>query len=126
MKIHTLLYILLFFSLTNCYEFERKCADFKTGEFKSEITINKETYTSVFSRDNVFQVERYKGKIDSSKVRWINDCEVVFTTIHPKNRIDKKDVHLKILSTTENSYTFEYSYVGEVNKQKGTAVRIKS
>ena len=124
MKIQTLL-LLLLLSLTSCYEFERNCTDFKTGTYKSEITINNDTYTSTFTRDNVFQVENYKGKIDSSKVRWINDCEVVFTTINPKSRIDKKDVHLKILTTTKDSYTFEYSYVGEVTKQKGTAVRVE-
>ena len=34
---------------------------------------------------------------------------------------ERKDVHLKILTTTDSSYTFEYSYVGETNKQKGVA-----
>ena len=65
----------------------------------------------------------YEGKIDSSQVRWINDCEVVFKTINPKNRAEKKDIHLKILSTTDSSYTFEYSYVGETIKQKGVAIK---
>ncbi|GAL67031.1 hypothetical protein JCM19301_2196 [Jejuia pallidilutea] len=36
---------------------------------------------------------------------------------------EQKDIHLKILTTTDSSYTYEYSYVGEVNKAKGTAYR---
>jgi len=119
-----ILLVLVSILLTSCYEFERNCTDFKTGSFKSDIVIEDKTYSSTFTRDNEFQVENYEGKIDSSKVRWINDCEVIFTTIKPKNRIEKKDVHLKILTTDKNSYTFEYSYVGEVNKQKGKAVKI--
>ena len=116
-----LLFALLAF--TSCYEFERNCSNFTTGTFKSEITIAGKTYTSSFTRDSQYQIETYEGKVDSSKVRWINDCEVIFTTINPKNRIEKKDVHLKILTTTKDSYTFEYSYVGDVNKQKGTAYK---
>lgn len=111
-------------TLTSCYEFERNCTDFTIGSFKSEIIIGDKTYTSKFTRSNEFQIENYQGKIDSTKVRWINDCEVVFTTINPKNRIEKKDVHLKILTTSKDSYTFEYSYVGDINKQKGTAFKL--
>jgi hypothetical protein len=69
------------------------------------------------------QIEYYNKQIDSSEVRWINDCEMVFRTINPKNRAERKDVHLKILTTTDSSYTFEYSYVGEKLKQKGIAYK---
>ncbi len=79
---------------------------------------------SVFKRNDSLQVETFEGKTDSSTVRWINDCEVVFRTINPKSRIDRKDIHLKILSTTDSTYVFEYNYVGEPNKQKGIAKRI--
>ena len=78
-------------------------------------------YKSTFNRTKDLQIETYNKRIDSSKLRWINDCEVVFKTINPKSRADKKEVHLKILTTTDSSYTFEYSYVGETNKQKGIA-----
>ena len=58
-------------------------------------------------------------------MRWINDCEVVFRTINPKNRVERKDIHLKILTTTDSSYTFEYSYVGDKLKQKGVARKLE-
>lgn len=120
-------YILIFIIaliFTSCYETERNCSEFKTGHFYSEITIEGKVLKSEFKRTESLQVETYQNKTDSSEVRWINDCEAVFKTINPKNRIEKKDIHLKILTTTDSSYTFEYSYVGESKKQKGTAVKI--
>jgi len=117
---------LLVFSLFGCYETSRDCKAYKTGEFYSEVSINDVLYKSTFKRSEDLQIETYNKKIDSSKLRWINDCEVVFKTINPKNRAERKDIHLKILTTTDSSYTFEYSYVGETKKQKGVAYKIKS
>jgi hypothetical protein len=116
--------LLCFVLVSSCYESTRDCKNFKTGKFKSEVTIKGKTYTSTFSRTNTLQVETYNGKIDSTKVRWINDCEIIYTTINPKNRLEKKEIHLKILTTNKDYYTFEYSYVGETNKQQGTAIKI--
>lgn len=115
----------VFLSLFSCYEVERNCNYFKTGTYESTITIDGEEYKSTFSRTSDLQVETFNGVIDSTKVRWINDCEMVFKTINPKNRAELKDIHLKILSTTKDSYTFEYGYVGDTNKQKGYAKRVK-
>ncbi|WP_282135844.1 DNA topoisomerase IV [Seonamhaeicola maritimus] len=119
------LYLLLFVLLFNCYNTERNCTDFKTGKFYSEVTINGEIFRSEFIRTENLQIETYNKQIDSSKLRWINDCEVIFKTINPKNMAEQKDIHLKILTTTNNSYTFEYSYVGETKKQKGIAYKVK-
>ena len=115
--------ILCFFGFLSCYQTERHCEDFKTGEFYSEININGELFTSSFKRTEDLQIEVYNNKIDSSKLRWINDCEVIFKTINPKSMNEKKDIHLKILTTTDSSYTFEYSYVGETKKQLGLAFK---
>lgn len=115
------LILILVISLASCYQIERNCKDFRTGEFYSEVTIENEAYKSRFKRTESIQVESYNNHIDSSEVRWINDCEVVFKTINPKNMAERKDIHLKILTTTDSSYTFEYSYVGETKKQKGIA-----
>lgn len=116
--------LLLFLLLTSCYQTERNCNDYKTGTFKSESAVNGEVYKSIFTRTEQLQIETYGNHTDSSEVRWINDCEVIFKTINPKNMAEEKDVHLKILTTTDSSYTFEYSYVGEVKKAKGTAYRV--
>ena len=120
-----ILSFLLLFLLLSCYEPARNCKDFKTGAFYSEININGASFKSTFKRDKTLQVESYNDKIDSSKLRWINDCEVIFKTINPKSMAEEKDIHLKILSTTDSSYTYEYSYVGETKKQKGIAFKIK-
>ncbi|GGK28835.1 hypothetical protein GCM10007962_23840 [Yeosuana aromativorans] len=112
------------FLFVSCFETQRNCSDFKTGTFKSEVTINGILYKSTFTRTKNIQVEYYEGKTDSSHVRWINDCEVIFKTIHPKNMAEQKDIDLKILSTTDSSYTYEYSYVGENKKQKGIAYKV--
>jgi hypothetical protein len=118
------LYLLVFLSLFNCYQTTRNCKDYKTGTFYSEVTINGELYKSKFRRTKDLQIETYDNKKDSSQIRWINDCEVVFKTINPKNMAEQKDIHLKILTTTDSSYTYEYSYVGEIKKQKGVAYKI--
>jgi len=121
MKYFTL--FLLAFCLISCYQVERNCSDYKTGKFDSEVTINGTLYKSTFYRNDTLQVETYEGKTDSSSLRWINDCEVVFKTINPKSMAEQKDIHLKILTTTDSTYTFEYSYVGESKKQKGIAYK---
>jgi len=120
MKIYYLLILILF---TSCYQIERSCTDFKTGMYQSTVTINEKDYVSYFTRTEDLQIEVFEGKIDSSNVRWINDCEVIFKTINPKSMAEHKDIHLKILITTDSTYTFEYSYVGESRKQKGIAKR---
>lgn len=117
--------LLLLFVLCSCYEKARDCQSFQTGEFYSEVTINGEVFKSTFRRDDNIQVETYNSTVDSSKLRWVNDCEVIFKTINPKNMAERKDIHLKILTTTDSSYTYEYSYVGETRKQKGTAYKLK-
>jgi hypothetical protein len=114
---------LALFGFFGCYHVERNCKDYKTGSFYSEININGDIYHSSFNRTEDLQIEVYNNKIDSSKLRWVNDCEVIFKTINPKNMNEQKDVHLKILITTDSSYTFEYSYVGETKKQKGIAYK---
>lgn len=113
--------LILFVLLSSCYQVERNCADYKTGSFESTIVIDSISYTSTFTRTGDLQIETFENKTDSATVRWINDCEVIFKTINPKNMAERKDIHLKILTTTDSSYTFEYSYVGETIKQKGVA-----
>lgn len=125
-KLKKMKYLFLFtiFLCFSCYEVERNCNTFKTGTYESIIMIDGKDYKSTFSRTSDLQVENFNGVIDSTKVRWLNDCEMVFKTINPKNRTEQKDIHLKILTTTKNSYKFEYGYVGDTNKQKGEAKRV--
>jgi len=117
-------YFLIFICTSSCYQIERNCQNYKTGTFQSTISIDGKSYTSEFTRTETLQIERFNTKIDSASVRWINDCEMIFKTINPKNRAEQKDVHLKILTTTNNTYTFEFGYVGSPVKQKGVAKRV--
>jgi len=111
--------------LSSCYNQERNCKDYKTGKFSFEQEIEGKLETSIFERNDSIQIETFRGKTDSSSVRWLNDCEFILQNIKPKNREEKKGIHIKILTTTPDSYTFEYSFVGDTNKQKGTAIRVK-
>ena len=113
------------FLLVSCYNQERNCTTFKTGKFTSETVIDGVKYTSTFERNDSIQTESYDGKTDTFKVRWTNDCEYIIQNTHPKNREEKKPVQMKILTTTDNSYTFEYSFVGDPKKQRGTVTKIE-
>ena len=95
--------------------------NFQNCHFESKISLNDRVLESTFIRYDNLQVEFFNGIIDSSSVRWINDCEMIFKKLNPKNRSEMKDIHIKILSTTETGYSFEYGYVGSANKQKGVA-----
>ncbi len=119
----TIYSLLILTLLTSCYNQERNCTDFKTGKFTSETEIEGKKYTSTFERNDSIQIESYGGKIDTFKVRWTNDCEYIIQNTNPKNREEKKPVQMKILTTNSNSYTFEYSFVGDSKKQRGTVTK---
>ncbi len=104
---------------TSCYQEEKNCADFKTGTFKFEQEINGEIHLSTFVRNDSIEIETYMGKTDTASIRWINDCEYILQKINPKNMAEQKGIHMKILSTNKDEYTFEYGLVGEVEKQRG-------
>lgn len=107
-----------------CYQVEQKCIDYKTGKFQMEQELDGVKEISVFSRDKNMQIENFRNITDSSKIRWINDCEMVLEKINPKSRIEKKGVHIKILQTDPKGYQFEYGYVGDSQKAKGYAKKI--
>ena len=109
----------------SCNEIERNCNLFKTGMFYSEINNDGVLFSSTFTRDDKnLQIEKFQGKIDSSKVRWINDCEMVLSPINSKKISAKKNILIKILTTTDTSYLYEYSFVGENKKLKAVAIKI--
>lgn len=110
--------------LASCYQQERNCKDFKTGKFSFEFEIDGVKKTTVFERTKDLEIETFEGKTDTSTIRWVNDCEYILEKIRPKNMQEKKAVQMKILTTKENSYTFEFSIVGDTHKQKGTVTKL--
>jgi hypothetical protein len=117
----TLLCLLL---LTSCYNTEHNCKDFKTGKFKFEHEIDGVKKTTFFERNDSIEVETFEGKTDTAIVRWISDCEYVLRKKHPKNTQEKSTIGMKILTTSKNSYTFEFGIVGVDTKQRGTVIKI--
>ncbi|WP_310557988.1 DNA topoisomerase IV [Flavobacterium sp.] len=120
-KIILLLPILL---LMSCYNTEHNCKDFKTGKFKFEYKVEGVNKTTVFERKDSIEIETFEGKTDTSSIRWVNDCEYILQKIHPKNRAEKNAINMKILTTSKNSYTFEFGIVGSDQKQRGTVEKI--
>ena len=114
-----------FLSLISCYTVERDCLKFHTGEFEFSTIINGELKTSYFVRTEELEIETFEGKVDSARIRWVNDCECILTKLNPVSNQDKRPVQIKILSTTNDSYVFEYSMVGQAeNKQRGSIKKI--
>ena len=114
-----------FISLNSCYENERKCSDFKTGTFEFEALSGTEVYKTTITRNDSIEIDFYQGKSDTSSIRWINDCEYVLKKIKPKNQSEKKAIHIKILSTKNDQYTFEFREVGKTKTSKATARKVK-
>ena len=120
-----LLALSISFLLYSCYNPERNCVDFKTGTFEYEALVGTEILTTTFFRNDTLEIDYFKGKSDTSTIRWINDCEYIVQKINPKNMAEEKAIHMKILTTNGDEYLFEYNIVGDTKKQKGTAKKVK-
>lgn len=110
--------------LLSCYNTERNCKDFKTGKFKFEYEVDGLKKTTIFERKDSIEIETFEGKTDTSSIRWVSDCEYILQKIHPKNMAEEKAITMKILTTTKNSYIFEFGIVGSDQKQRGTVLKI--
>ncbi|MEW7291890.1 DNA topoisomerase IV [Aquimarina sp. 2304DJ70-9] len=111
--------------ITSCYQQNRDCDNFHIGTFEFETYLDGELAKTKFIRTDSIEIDYFRGKSDTSSIRWINDCEYIVKKIHPKNMAEEKAIHMKILTTDKNTYTFEYGLVGAANKQRGTAKKIK-
>lgn len=111
-------------ALAACYEKERNCKDFKTGKFKFEYEVDGKKKTATFVRNDSIEIETFEGKTDTASIRWVNDCEYVLQKLHPKNMAEEKAIGIKIVTTTKDSYTFEFGMVGSDEKQRGTVTKI--
>lgn len=80
--------------------------------------------TSTFVRNDSIEIDQFQGKTDTSSVRWINECEYIVKNLNPRNRAERQPLHIKILTTEGNTYTFEYGLVGETQKQRGKVRKV--
>ena len=113
------------FLFLGCYENERNCTDFRVGTFEFETLSGTELLKTTFVRNDSLEIDYFEGKADTSSVRWINNCEYILTKLNPKNQSEKKAILIKILTTSEDEYTFEFSEVGKTKSVQGTARRVK-
>lgn len=120
-----ILLLLLSLFLMSCYNVERNCQDFHTGTFQFQQIIGDQLQTSRFLRTDSLEVEYFNTQVDSASIRWINSCECVLTKLNPTSNQDKRPIAIKIISTSQREYVFEYSLVGDQkNKQRGTIQKI--
>lgn len=112
--------------LMSCYNVDSNCKDFKTGKFKFEYEVDGIKKTTIFERNDTIEIETFEGKTDTAAIRWVNDCEYVLSKLNPKNMAEEKAISMKILTTTQDSYTFEFGMVGSDIKQKGTVTKLKN
>ena len=112
--------------LMSCYNVDSNCKDFKTGKFKFEYEVDGIKKTTIFERNDTIEIETFEGKTDTAAIRWVNDCEYVLSKLNPKNMAEEKAIGMKILTTTQDSYTFEFGMVGSDKKQKGTVTKLKN
>ena len=110
--------------LLSCYNTDRNCKDFKTGKFKFEYEVDGVKKITVFERKDSIEIETFEGKTDTSSIRWVSDCEYILQKIHPKNMAEEKAISMKILTTSKNSYIFEFGIVGSEQKQRGTVLKM--
>ena len=113
-----------FLILAGCYEQERNCADFKTGTFRFEHEVDGVKKVTEFTRNDSIEIETFEGRIDTATVRWVSDCEYILQKKNPRNRAEAKAIVMKILTTSNDSYTFEFGIVGSDARQKGTVTKL--
>ncbi|MFQ6599102.1 DNA topoisomerase IV [Flavobacterium sp. C3NV] len=119
-----IVFLLPLLALVSCYDAEHNCKDFKNGKFKFEFDVNGVKKTTIFERKDGIEIETFEGKTDTSTVRWVSDCEYILQKKHPKNMAEEKAINMKILTTSKDSYTFEFGMVGSDQKQRGTVVKL--
>lgn len=129
-KSNLLFILLICLFLSSCLvKPERNCVDFKNGTFEFTYEKDGKPVVSKFVRNESIEIDYYENKIDTILIDWINDCEYIARNKNPRTLSEKKAIHFKILSTSENSYTFESSLTIKNNKEdfktfRGTAYKI--
>ena len=115
----------LILSNYSCYKIERNCSNFRFGTFKYERIVGDKLSTSFFIRNNDIEIEYFNNRIDTSSISWVNECEFVLKKQNPGTNLEKKPISIKIISTHEDYYIFEFSHVGDdSNRQRGKIVKM--
>ena len=100
---------------------QRDCTAFKTGKYTFTTVNGLDTLTTTFERFETIEIDQFQGEIDTSTVKWINDCEFILRNINPTSNSEKQAIHIKILETDLEGYRFEYGRLSDPIKLKGYA-----
>ena len=119
-------FVAVFILFTACYINERNCKAFQTGSFSFNTVVNGDTLSSRFLRNDSIEVDYFFETPDTANIRWVSDCECIVTKRNPLTFQESKAVQMKILSTFEDGYIFEYNLVGDrSNVQRGRVTRLE-
>ena len=117
-------FVTVFILFTACYTTERNCKPFKTGSFNFYTVVGSDTLSSHFVRNDSIEIDYFFTTPDTANIRWVSDCECIVTKRNPLTFQEAKAVQMKILSTFEDGYIFEYNLVGDrTNVQRGRVTR---
>ena len=117
--------VLVFILYTACYTTERNCKHFQTGSFSFYTVVDRDTLSSRFVRNDSIEIDYFFATPDTANIRWVSDCECIVTKRNPLTFQEAKAVQMKILSTFEDGYVFEYNLVGDrSNVQRGRVKRV--
>lgn len=119
-----LLFLVIASAFTSCFQPKRNCQDYRTGTFEFKSYLNGEMVTSRFIRTDSTEIDIFQNKRDTSSVRWVNDCEYILKNLNPKNIEERKPLEIRILTTNDHGYTFEYGVVGEPRKERGEVTKV--
>ena len=118
-------FVVVFIFFTACYTNERNCKAFQTGSFIFYSIVDGDTLSSRFVRNDSIEVDYFFETPDTANIRWVSDCECIVTKRNPLTFQEAKAVQMKILSTFEDGYIFEYNLVGDrSNVQRGRVTRL--
>ena len=119
-------FVVVFILFTACNTNERNCKAFQTGSFIFYTVVYGDTLSSRFVRNESIEVDYFFETPDTANIRWVSDCECIVTKRNPLTLQEAKAVQMKILTTFEDGYIFEYNLVGDrSNVQRGRVTRLK-
>ena len=119
-------FVAVFILFKACYTNKRNCKAFQTGSFSFNTVVNGDTLSSRFVRNDSIEVDYFFETPDTANIRWVSDCECIVTKRNPLTFQESKAVQMKILSTFEDGYIFEYNLVGDrSNVQRGRVTRLE-
>ena len=96
--------------------------DFKQGTFLIRAGENFEQ-TIIYRKDSL-QIEHYQNRIDTLMIHWKNNFSYTLKMLHPKTKLDKKTVRVRIVKVYRGGYDFTAKMENSNFEQKGRIKKI--